>query len=174
MNQFTPCCQQLEAFPGAKSPFSKIIALDFYDGPTSGITQCEICSSVYRFVMLDWDDDQEVRIFSLVPLPSQSWIQVANLLSKHETPNWPMWFPRWEIPSEAVRNSVDDETDKILESAAMPEFAVAWDRYGSKVLAAKRLKKEDLKFIKDWFSLEPSDCVRDWFSFLGLEKYEVV
>jgi len=159
MSQFTPCCQQLEAFSDVKSPFSKIIALGFYDGPTSGIVQCEICSAIYKFEMLGWDDDQEVRIFSLAPLASAAWTRMVNLLSKHESPKWPLWFPKWEFPSESVRNNVESETDKILASAAMPELVIASNRYGDRILAARKLAKEDLEYVKDWFT---------W---LGLTKY---
>jgi len=165
-----PCCQQFEVFPGAKSPFSKIIALGFYDGPTSGMAQCEICSAIYKFVMLDWDDDQEVRIFSLAPFASAAWTRTVNLLSKHESPNWPLWFPKWEFPSELVRNNVDNETDKILANAGISELVIASNRYGDRILAAQKLTTEDREYIKDWFSLEPSDVARDWFSYLGLTK----
>lgn len=170
MSQFRPCCQELEAFSNIKSPFSKIIALGFYDGPTSGIAQCEICSTPYKFVMLDWDDNQEVRIFSLAPITLPAWNQMVNLLSKHESPKWPVWFPRWEFPSEIVRDNVDSETDKILASAGIPELVIASNRYGDQILAAKKLAYEDLEYVKDWFSLQPSDVIRDWFSCLGLTK----
>ncbi|GEM_PF-1452453 len=171
MNQFIPCCQRLETFSNIKSPFSKIIALGFYDGPTSGMAQCEICSAIYKFVMLDWDDSQDIRIFSLSPIAKPAWIRMVNLLSKHESPKWPVWFPKWEFTSEAVRNHVDSEADKILANAGRPELIIASNRYGDRILAAKKSVCEDLKYVKDWFSLEPSDVARDWFSYLGLAKH---
>lgn len=170
MVQLRTCCQRLEAFSNVKSPFTKIIALGFYDGPTSGIAQCEVCSAIYKFEMLDWDDEQEIRIFSLAPLASQAWNQMVNLLSKHEAPKWPVWFPQWEFPSEAVHNSVDSESDKILARAGMPELVIASNRYGDRIIAAKKLTTEDRAYVKDWFALEPSEVARDWFSYLGLVK----
>jgi hypothetical protein len=40
-----PCCQAPSALAGRLSPFSQIVALEFYDGPTSGVLQCEACKT---------------------------------------------------------------------------------------------------------------------------------
>jgi hypothetical protein len=164
------CCIDLEKFPTAKSPFSRQVALGFYDGPTSGMVQCEVCSAVYRFLMMDWDDRQEVRVFSLASLPVQSLEQVIQTLSPYDPPSWPLWFPKWQFPSNDIRQSVDRRIDEILATAEPPRVVVAWSRYGETILAAKSVDQRDIEEIQDWFAVEDRKSQRDWFSFLGLER----
>ena len=46
----------------------EIVILDYYDGPTSGALLSLARNTAYRIVMLDWDDNHNVRIFGLAPL----------------------------------------------------------------------------------------------------------
>jgi len=69
MTESVRCCQELPDFPAAKSPFSKLVILGYYDGATSGVLQCEMCQTAYRFEMLDWDEKQKVRNIALPHFP---------------------------------------------------------------------------------------------------------
>jgi hypothetical protein len=76
------CCQKEKETADLESLFLTV-ALNYYDGPTSGVMQCRSCSAAYRFMMIDWDDYQDVRIHGFAPLSSKSFQQVVDLLSEY-------------------------------------------------------------------------------------------
>src|SRR2546430_705384 len=97
----TLCCRYLPSFHRKTSPFSKIIALGWFDGPTSGVIQCGQCSASYKFntVARDfsgnfdqaaWDQGEEIRILTLAPLPMQGFERLVNVLLQEKVPNWPV------------------------------------------------------------------------------------
>lgn len=144
-----------------KSPFSKIIALGFYDGPEAGVLQCSECLTEYRFEMLDTDfnpEDLDTRIFSLAQLPSGSFDQIVEVCPKVNPPHWPVWMPLWQFPSDDARQTADHRIQEVLDRAVPAELIVAWVGYGDMILAAKRLR------------LGTQHDIYDWFSFLGLVK----
>ena len=51
MKPFIPCCQDPHTLRNGPSPFFKIVALGFYDGPTSGVLQCQTCQAVFKFAV---------------------------------------------------------------------------------------------------------------------------
>src|SRR6267154_3692334 len=57
--------KSLKAMP---SPFGRTIASGYYDGPTEGFTECAHCGKTYAFRLLEWDDSQDMRIFSFADL----------------------------------------------------------------------------------------------------------
>ena len=163
------CCRRLPEFHNVESPFF-IVALRYYDGPTSGIVQCQTCSAEFNFMMLDWDDYQDIRIHALAPLPSGAFKQVVDILSEHEVPRWPMWFPLWQYPSRRVQDRLEEQINEILARAGTATMAAAFSQWGDRILAVQSLAEVDLKDVQDWFSLEEPTAARDWFAFLGLDK----
>jgi hypothetical protein len=164
------CCQNPEALSNADSPFTKIIALDFYDGPTGGILQCETCHTVYQFDMLDWDDHHQVRIFRLRVLPESSWEKSLQALEKAEPPpRWPVWvLCKW--PSDDSREEANTKLSKILTQAKPAELVVAWLGYGERILAARKFPPKELDSEPAWLSVDDKSKFRDWFPLLGLSK----
>lgn len=170
MNQSTACCHDPASLKNAATPFSQILALDFYDGPTSGILQCANCSATYYFDMLDWDEDHQIRIFRLAMLPQGSLEQCVAVFARFEAPDWPVWVPWFRSsPSDEARDAVDRELEFILKKARPAELVVASSGYGEKVLAAVKVPAAELIETPDWFSAEGNDT-RDWFALLGLKK----
>jgi len=175
VDQPVPCCHNPATLTDGLSPFGKILALGLYDGPTSGILECSACSAVYRFDMLDWDDDHEVRIFRLAALPADSLTRCVRALAQAEQPRWPLWVPsRPNLPSEEARRMADREIERILENAKPAELVIAWAGYGETILAARRVPATDLEKVPDWFSRDDSFQEPDWFSLLGLARSKEV
>src|SRR2546421_7100861 len=94
------CCKELELHPGCESPFSKVVALGYYDGPTSGAVVCSVCLKAYKFELLnetasDWYSEDGIRVFGLAPfsIPS-SFERLVATGSKEGLPHWPIWVPR--------------------------------------------------------------------------------
>jgi hypothetical protein len=94
------CCGVSAALRGKSSPFAEIIAVEFYDGPVSGVVRCSKCSSVLQYKLLAWDERQEKRVFALSKMPSHAWDQIVALYS-YDQPRFPVWVPKWvELPKD--------------------------------------------------------------------------
>jgi hypothetical protein len=172
MSPATPCCRDFQSLTAAESPFAKIIALGFYDGPTSGILQCRTCGRVYGFDMLDWDEGHGVRIFRLALLPPDALDRCVSALAPYGPPQWPVWVPaRANLPSEETGEVADRQVERILGQAEPAELVVAWTGYGDRVLAAKSVPAAELVDAPDWFSVDDPSNLPDWFSLLGLAKW---
>jgi hypothetical protein len=175
MDQAKPCCQNPAILSNAPSPFSKMVVLEFYDGPTSGILQCRECAAIYKFDMLDWAQDHDVRIFRLAVLPADSLTQCVKALAQPEPPRWPIWVPsRGNLRSEEARQMADREVQRILDKAQPAELVLAWAGYGETILAARKVPAADLAAVPDWFARDPSTEGPDWFTLLGLGKRQRV
>jgi len=171
VDQSVPCCQKPASLTNAEAPFSKLLVLGFYDGPTSGILQCGTCSAVYKFDMLDWDDIHEVRVFRLASLPVDSLDQCVKALAQPKPPRWPVWVPsRWDLSSDEARELADRDVQRILATEKPAELVVAWAGYAEKILGARKMPAADLANVPDWFSRDDSTEGRDWFSVLALVR----
>ncbi len=148
----TPSRRDPASLAESKCPFSRIIALDYYDGPISGAAQCAQCSAEYRFEMLAWDDSQDVRIYSLAPLPPQSVAQLTAALSETGPPSWPVWVPIWKFVSEGIGEAVGQEVQRILDRAGSVELVIASEDSLATIMSAKQVTGERIAMTMDWFS----------------------
>ncbi len=172
MDTSRPCCRHPDTLPNATSPFTRIVALGYYDGPTDGLMQCATCSAICKFDMLDWDDDHRVRIFRLSELPANALAEFLQIAEPNESPRWPIWAPSWQWPSEQARTDADRKVQQILDQAEAGELVVAFDLRDNQVLAARRFAGQDLAVAPDWFSAVDPVAARDWFQVLGLRRNE--
>jgi hypothetical protein len=126
------------------SPVHKVLAFDYYDGPTYGVLQCGD-GSTYRFDLLAWDQEtQDLRVFSLSPLPRPGWDQLIALCSAHEAPRWPVWVLSWH---EEAHEPVDD----IRGQAGPVEWVVATEAFpDGEMLRVKSIRPEELNQVTDW------------------------
>jgi hypothetical protein len=164
------CCKQLETAAGATSPFGRMIALGFYDGPTGGVAECAYCHAEYVFEMLDWDDGQDVRVFSFAPLPAGSFEQVVSACPQSNAPPWPVWVPIWKFSTEEERQAASQRVDEVVKCAGPPEAVIAWEGYAETILAARPLTVTDLPDVKPLLSPGTGNPARDWFVYLGLVR----
>jgi len=145
-----------------------MVIFDWYDGPTSGILVCEECGTAYLFVMVDWDKDHELRIFSLAPLPGGSLDAVITFFQ--EPAKWPIWFPeRLKVPTAEFRAQMD-VLDRIIDCAGEPTIILAWNRSARNAVVAKYLPSELIPMVKSWFDLEDGHPLYDWFAYMGFER----
>jgi hypothetical protein len=101
MTDWAPCCSELTRLRTKQSPFARIIALDWYDGPRAGLLQCGECFREFRFEVLDeliGEEEQDIRVYSLAPLGSGSLTRLSDALAQYESPRSPVWVPRWKFP----------------------------------------------------------------------------
>ena len=167
MDAVKACCQMLGDTIGSSSPFDRVIALSYNDGPTEGFLGCHGCGAEYLFRMLDDQadsaDESDRRIFGLSRLPEGTIEQFSEAMAPYQRPPvGPLWAPLWSFPSESVRDQMSSTVDH-LESAAGPvELIIASTSWlDGEIIASRSVSPAD--------SLEP----RDWFEFLGLARLPV-
>src|SRR5712692_1783644 len=97
------CCQLIHGEERVGSPFNRMISFSYYDGTTSGLTQCAVCGREYCYDLLSWDEKQDVRIFGLCSVAGGSFHELTTLCSGHETPRWPEWHPEFKLQSDAAQ-----------------------------------------------------------------------
>ena len=113
------CCR---GFPGVvrrvRSPFARLIATGYCDGPTQGLIECGACRTVYAFEMLDCDDGQDVRVFSLASVAG-----TLEELAERAAPLPPGW-PVWVLVGQAAM-AFGAHLEQVRQSATVGEFVVA-------------------------------------------------
>ncbi len=157
-----------------------MVVLEYWDGPTSGVVQCGGCAAEYDFLLIDWDYSQYIRVFSLASLPQGSLDAIVQACPRDQSPQWsewPVFIPRWQFPSESLRNAADQRVQEILDQAEAPEWVVAWADPREGCRAAKKLDSADSSYLRGWVLSKRrnrwsylTDQSRDWFSFMGLVR----
>ena len=159
------CCRKIIELKEQGSPWREIIALGYYDGPTSGLAKCRLCSSVYKFDLLTWDDRQDVRIYAFSPLPASAFQQAIDALAPLGAPTWPVWVPIWQVPAEE-RAVIDGRISNLLGQAGMIKFVIASEHLAKGIMSAKLLTESESALVS---SGKPIDN-DDWFTLLGLTR----
>jgi len=86
--------QSPEAPPGylqPKSPFSKVIATRYYDGPLAGFLAHRDWNQVSVFRLVDWDRERDHRVFEIARVDGRTFEGVVSLLFEERLPTWPVW-----------------------------------------------------------------------------------
>ncbi|SRR6266508_2754982 len=126
------------------SPFTKVLALGYYDGPTEGFVQGGEGGPVYRFHMLAWDSEtQDLRVFGLAPCPSDSLARLVALCERYEPARWPVWVPSWH-------EGLEGETEQLLSEAGTFGWVVAAHDLLGQILVAKEVTSEEVTRTTDW------------------------
>jgi hypothetical protein len=138
------------------SPFSKVLGLGYYDGPTNGLLECTPGGQVFKFDLLDNQGDPEgldLRVFGLAQLPSTALTQLAEAYARFWSPRWPVWVPVWHFPSREDQEAMERLTEQILGQAGPVQWVIAatGDLLGE-IIAAKRVTPDEVARITDWFS----------------------
>lgn len=146
------CCRELPSLVDAASPFARIVALGYYDGPTSGVAECEHCPESYRFDMLAWDVQQDVRVYSLSALPPNSVAELVKCIPAPNPPHWPVWVPTWRFGSREKEEETQRQVARVLSRAGPVLFVIASEDLAASILRAKQATPDDLTSVTDWFS----------------------
>lgn len=135
------------------TPFSRMIVLDWLDGPVSGLAQsADGVACRFELVDLDETDESEVRVFSLAALPEAAFERAVAACSTAEAPHWPVWVPRWQFASPPAERAADAVVQAALDEAAAPDRVVAFRGAFREVLACARLHQGESVDQVDWFA----------------------
>jgi hypothetical protein len=80
-----------------KSPFTKVIATRYYDGPMEGFLGHRDWQQACVFQLLDWDRETDLRVYEIARVEDLEFEQVVALLFQERLPTWPVWV----LPSGA-------------------------------------------------------------------------
>ncbi len=164
------CCQPLLVNFPMDSPFGRFLSLSYYDGATSGVSECSKCSSLFRYELVAWDSGQNMRIYSIASLPLASFQAIVKLLTAFEEPVWPFWFPQLSSLTGSEKSSLSAAIDGELSTAKLPTHVVAAERLNKGILAARELSATALGMLPkdhDFPSLADWDF---WRTYLALDQ----
>jgi hypothetical protein len=155
MNKSIGIGQELHEGSNYPSPFTKLLGLGYYDGPTNGLLLEGQDGRVYKFDLLDElynSEGIDLRIFSLAALPSEAFDQLVDALCRYKTPHWPVWVPIWQFPTPDVREAIDRVTNQVLQQAGAIQWVVAAFDLLEEIVAARPASVHNVEQEKDWFS----------------------
>ena len=95
---------------------TRLIALDYYDGPTSGLVSLSgnDWNRPFYFELISWDEGRSRRVFALAELPNDTILDdLTNALGPSSHPRRPIWFPSWTFETEAEKTAAE----RIVEQA---------------------------------------------------------
>jgi hypothetical protein len=78
-------------FQHLKSPFTKVIATHYYDGPIEGFLGHSDWSQACVFRLLDWDRETDLRVFEIARVEDLGFEELVALLFQERLPRWPVW-----------------------------------------------------------------------------------
>lgn len=162
------CCSDATSGEPPYSIFDRVLSTRWYDGTTTGLARCANCSSVFKYDLVDWDTDQERRIFVLSPTGPLEFDTVVEILRATEIPKWPFWNPAWKIEPPELKESTVAEVDGHLSRAADPEYVIASDRLLTKVVAVRELSESLLRKLPPVFEgLPVTNDFISWMEYLN-------
>lgn len=80
-----------------KSPFLKVIAARYYDGPMEGFLGHRDWVQACVFQLVDWDRETDVRVYEIARVEDLAFESVVEMLFQERMPSWPLWV----LPSSA-------------------------------------------------------------------------
>jgi hypothetical protein len=152
------------------SPFGRVLSLGWYDGTTSGLAECGSCSTVFKYDLVDWDADQEQRIFALSHTTHQVFDRIVDTLGAFESPKWPFWNPRWNIEPPELKKQTKSEVDSYLSRTDKPGLLIVSDRELKRVFAASQVTEAlRAKLPEDFDGLPVKNDFNSWINHLVAE-----
>src|SRR5688500_14448566 len=74
-----------------RSPFTKVIAARYYDGPIEGFLAHAEWPQACVFQLVDWDRETDLRVYDIARVEDLSFEDVVGLLFEDRRPTWPIW-----------------------------------------------------------------------------------
>jgi hypothetical protein len=137
------------------SPFDKLLVTGFYDGPTEGFAHSSD-KVLYFFRLLDWDDGQDLRIFSIASLDSMKLDDAVSVIGKDQALKWPVCI---------VQPPLSADVESFIDRARANAITRA-------VVASRNL----LRKLDVWRPISAGEALPtggDWFTRLRLPRKSV-
>lgn len=108
-----------------KSPFQKVIATRYYDGPMEGFLAHDEWPQACVFQLVDWDRETDLRVYDIARVEDLSFEDVVGILFEERRPTWPVWV----LPSGA-RARGEKLVDECFTRARPVATVTARDLFG--------------------------------------------
>ncbi|HVY28073.1 MAG TPA: hypothetical protein VHB79_16060 [Polyangiaceae bacterium] len=108
-----------------KSPFTKVIATRYYDGPMEGFLAHRDWPHACVFQLLDWDRETDLRVYEIARVEDLAFEDVVALLFQERLPTWPVWV----LPS-AARERGEQLVDECFTRARPVATITTRDLFG--------------------------------------------
>lgn len=112
-------------FRQVSSPFTKVIATRYYDGPMEGFLAHNEWPQACVFQLVDWDRETDLRVYDIARVEDMSFEDVVGLLFDERRPTWPMWV----LPS-AARARGEELVDALFSRARPVATVTTRDLFG--------------------------------------------
>jgi hypothetical protein len=147
----------------------RMVASDWYDGPTGGILIDSRSGRVFRFHLLDWDSGHRIRLFALQEV-SPSVVDRLLALTP-ENPTWPVWYPKILIrPTEEALEWAESVNRSRIRPGHVDSILV-WDSTDDRALGMRGVEREHQAGTVPWFdAVESPGGVLDWFELLSVPR----
>ena len=114
------------SYAGLKSPFTKVIAARYYDGPLEGfLAHCD-WSKACVFRLLDWDREADLKTYEIARVEDLQFEDAVGLLFRDRRPTWPLWV----LPGSA-REHAEQLVDECFERARAVATVTTSDLLGT-------------------------------------------
>jgi hypothetical protein len=129
----------------------------YFDGETDGLLRCGICEQPYHFRLLDWDENQDRRIFALSRMSRDLYERiVAELTGAYGQPNGTYWVPNNPTLNQASRQAIKDSIDRAIDDAHLiPEAVLLAEHIDQDVRSLTLVPDFVQENGRDWWSLFP-------------------
>jgi hypothetical protein len=108
-----------------KSPFKRVIATRYYDGPMEGFVAHQDWPQACVFQLIDWDRETDVRVYEVARVEDLTFEDVVALLFEERLPTWPVWV----LPSGA-RDRAKKLVDECMARARPVATITTRDLFG--------------------------------------------
>lgn len=79
------------SFRHLESPFDKVIATRYYDGPLSGFLHHRDWRKACVFQLIDWDRETDLRGYEVGRIEDLTFEEAVASLFVDRLPTWPVW-----------------------------------------------------------------------------------
>ena len=158
--------QQFEIARDVKSPFSRQLAVDFYDGTFTALVECGVCGRTYSCFIIDSDRKLRTRIFTLCPVEPDALNKLMELDIKAGMKPTGTYWAAAQVPAE-IAETLYRRASEILNSASTPEWVIAADPYIDTIFAVKRAPNE---LVADVNASIKRNGAFDWMSFFDIPR----
>ena len=162
------CCKH-DAWFLHDLPFFFNVGLNYYDGSLEGITSCSICHQGFYYVLLDWDDNADCRVFAFseIDVTGEQLVESLGLkhLAKHNGVGVPL-----EYYDKTLLNAGLVPLDNIELVPLGYRNNPYWDKFSFLPPPITHLCHSDNGFKTGFWRRKASsdDDVTDWIKYLGL------
>jgi hypothetical protein len=131
-----------------------VIVIGYFDGETEGLLRCSICGQAFRFQLVDWDKNQDERIFSLTRVVAPTYEAILSTLAKaYGEPSTRYWVPNNSSLTNVAREAVNNVVADLLRDSNRPEAVLLTEHIEREILSLAILKQEIPLESTDWWTV---------------------